>query len=194
MCLPALAALPAIVPALLSAATTAATGAISMISQNQQQNAQIDAQNQQARLNMQAARDQYGVRSAATAARQNELQAQEAAESFETKVAQTRAGGEARAAFAGRGVGGGALDSVLRDYAAQGGRSRAASNQRLRFAGGQLAAERAGNYAGLKETYASNPLQARKSIGIGDWAGLALNSASAGMGSSGTKWSDLLSF
>lgn len=182
MCLPALAALPAIVPALLSAATTAATGAISMYTQNQAQNAQIDAQNEQAKLNTQAAREQFAVRNTATASKQAELQAQEAAEAFETRVAQSRAEGEARTAFAGRGVGGGALDSVLRDYAAQGGRSRAASNQRLRFAGGQLAAERAGNYAGLKETYSSNPIQARRSLGFMDYAGVALNAAGSGFG------------
>lgn len=167
------------VPALAVAAVSALTSAVGMVAQNQAQNAQIDAQNEQARLNVAAARDQFAVRNTVTASRQNELQAQEAAESFETKVAQSRAEGEARAAFAGRGVGGGALDSVLRDYAAQGGRSRAASNQRLRFAGGQLAAERAGNYAGLTEAYRSNPLQARKSLGVLDYAGVALSGASA---------------
>jgi len=167
------------VPAVAVAAVSALTSAVQMVAQNQAQNALIDAQNEQARLNMEAAREQFAIRNAVTAARQNELQAQEAAEAFETKVAQARAEGEARVAFAGRSVGGGALDAVLRDYAAQGGRSRAASNQRLRFAGGQLAAERAGNYAGLTEAYLSNPIQARKSLGVLDYAGIALSGAGA---------------
>ena len=172
MCAPLLAALPAVM-AVVSAAGTA----FGAVQQNKAQNANVKYQNQAAQATMEQARQQEALRREALVAQNQQQGAAAANDQLEAKLAATRASGEASSNFAGRGVAGGALASVLNDFAQQGARSRGASDQRLRFSGVQSNFNDRGNYMGMAATYADNPIRSKVPM---DWMSTGMGALSAG--------------
>lgn len=170
---------------ILMAAISVAGSVYGSIQQNKAQNAEVTAVNAANALTQQGAREQYALRRNAVDAQAIQQGAGEANTKLESKIAAIRAEGEAGANFAGRGVGGGALASVLNDFAGQAGRARGASDQRLRFAGVSNNFTDAGNYANLAQVYRETPKQGKIKLDMLGMGLSALGSAASSYGSAG---------
>jgi hypothetical protein len=99
---------------------------------------------------------------------------------FDNKVEVIRRQGEARARFAESGTTGGALQSVLNEFARQGGRANARVSQNLRFSNVQSDLQ---GQASFNNTIRNTALAARDASGPGllDIGTAALSGASTGL-------------
>lgn len=142
MCLPAVAAAPLIISA-VSAVASAGLGIMQEQQQTKYQNAVAEQTN---KANADAAQRAYSIESAA-----QQLGAEEARHGVNQErtsniIKGTQAQGSALAQFGSSGVGGGALDAVVADYARQTGQANAELGQSLRFAGQNAELQRRGTH------------------------------------------------
>ena len=142
---------PAIIPALVMGATSAGLGIY-------QEHQQTKAANAAAKANIAAANRAYNIESAAQQAGVDEARVGVNQERTANLIRGTQAQGQALAAAGSSGVAGGALNSVLADYARQTGIANAELGQSLRFSGQNAELQRRGSFARtVEETTLANP-------------------------------------
>lgn len=121
MCLPLL-------PAIAMGVASAGLGIMGSINENKQANAA-------GKLAQQGASREYAIQSAAQQAAVEETRQDVSKSAVANTIATTQAQGQALTQFGAAGVGGGALDSVVNEYARQNAQAGGDLGQTLRFAG-----------------------------------------------------------